>query len=438
MSLPQEIIRKKRDGLVLDPLEIEDFFNSYLKGKVADYQAAAMLMAILLKGMNRKETAHFTKVMRDSGNVLKWDYPQHIVVDKHSSGGVGDKTSLILLPLCALEGVKVPMMSGRGLGHTGGTLDKLEAIPGMTVRLPVEKARKIVADLGGVFIGQTPEIASLDQKLYALRDVTGTVESVPLITASILSKKLAEGIGGLVLDVKYGRGAFMDTLEKAKELAHSLVDVGKECGLSMRCLITTMQSPLGEYAGHSLEVEEVVQILKGAGPKSTKDLSLMLADEMIRLAFPERKETDVMKALEKRLQDGSAFEMFCKIIAAQGGDTKCLENTKKLPHAKIKRPVLLRTSGSSDQYITSIDVRTLGLAIQILGGGRRLLTDVIDPGVGLSGLKRIGDKVSPGEPVAYIHGNSDAAIEQAISMVRDAYAAGRDILKDPLVQEKIG
>ncbi len=436
MTLPQEFIRKKRDGEKLTAQEIETFFNQYLQGKVADYQAAAMLMAIVLKGMSREETACLTKVMRDSGEVLTWSYPRHLVLDKHSSGGVGDKTSLVLLPLCVCEGLKIPMMSGRGLGHTGGTLDKLESIPGMVVRIPIEKARKIVDELGGVFIGQTPEIAALDQKLYALRDVTGTVESIPLITASILSKKLAEGLGGLVLDVKYGSGAFMTRFEDAKALAQSLVDVGHECGLAVRCLITTMKSPLGTSAGHTLEVEEVVDILKGGGPDSTKDLSLMLADEMVRLAFPERKEQDVMKSLEKRLRDGSAFEAFCRIIAAQGGDTKCLENTKKIPHAKIKRPVL-PPNCKVERYITAIDVRSLGLAIQLLGGGRKLLTDHIDPTVGLSRLKRLGEKLTPGEPVAYVHGNADGLVEQAVEMVNKAYVLGDSITQDPLVVERL-
>lgn len=431
----QEIIRKKRQGSELSESELSDFFLGYLTGSVADYQASALLMATFLKGMTRKEASILTRIMRDSGRVLQWTGDRRNVVDKHSTGGVGDKTSLILLPLCVLEGVRVPMMSGRGLGHTGGTLDKLEAIPGIRVRITAHETQALVERFGGAFIGQSGDLAPLDQKLYALRDVTATVESIPLITASILSKKLAEGLGGLVLDIKFGSGAFMQTHQNARDLADSLVDVAAQCGLKARCLLTSMDSPLGTYAGNTLEVIECIQILRGEGPKDTTDLSISLATEMIRLADPKRDSKDIAAKLRGHLQSGKAFERFCDIIAAQGGDRSYLDTPSKFHKAAIVQNVPASGRG---KVVKRVDVRKLGLAILELGGGRRLLSDKIDHAVGLSNLKHHGEVMADGEPVATIHGNDHQKVARAAELISEAYELGDNASDSPLILETIG
>lgn len=427
--LPQEIIRKKRTGGTLDAADIASFFGGFLTGKVADYQVGAMLMAILLKGMRPEETAQLTLFMRDSGSVFSWDGPKHKIVDKHSTGGVGDKTSLILLPLGILEGLKVPMIAGRGLGHTGGTLDKLESIPGMKVFLSGDRARQLMRENHGIFMGQTSEVAPLDKRLYAMRDVTDTVESIPLITASILSKKLAEGIGGLVMDVKFGSGAFMREKEDALQLAQSIANVGKASGVSVRCMLSDMGSPLGDRAGNALEIEETVEVLKGLGPASTRDLSIDLTVEMLRLADPNLEESSLRTRLSGHLSSGRAFELFCKIIQSQGGDISYLENTTKLAKAPLTRPVLSERAG----FVASCDVRALGVATVELGGGRSHTDDVIDPSVGLSALKRVGDKIDVGEPIAIIHAKNVEAVELVSKRIRGAYQIADSAKAEPLV-----
>ncbi len=430
---PVELIRKKRDGLKLDQGEINSFFNSYLTGSVADYQMSAMLMAVWLRGMSFEETACLTKIMQNSGHTLGWDVDRSLIVDKHSTGGVGDKTSLILLPLCCLEGLLVPMISGRGLGHTGGTLDKLQAIPGMQVRISEDDARATISKYGGAFMGQTEDLAPLDRRLYALRDVTGTVESVPLITASILSKKLAEGIGGLVMDVKYGSGAFMSSLSDAKQLAISLVNVAKECGLNVQGLITDMNSPLGESAGNMLEVIECIDILKGGGPQDTRDLSLELSSEMVRMAKPSESLDTIKKRLQGYLTSGAAFERFCQIVDAQSGDVSFLEQPEKFKKAGLTEAVLAPKSG----YISEIDVRKLGMAVVELGGGRKLVDDAIDYSVGLTGLSRAGKKINAGDELAVIHANDQSRLKIATEMVTGAYNISDTCEQQPLVAERI-
>lgn len=427
--LPQEVIRIKRTGSKLSSAHIADFFGGYLEGRVADYQVSAMLMAILLKGMDPEETAALTLFMRDSGTVMSWDGPRDQIVDKHSTGGVGDKTSLILMPLCVLEGLQVPMIAGRGLGHTGGTLDKLASIPGMNVFLSSTQAKKMMTNHGGAFMGQTGEIAPVDKRLYAMRDVTDTVESIPLITASILSKKLAEGIGGLVMDVKFGSGAFMEKKSDALALAQSIASVGRAAGVNVRCALTDMGSPLGDRAGNALEIEECVEVLHGGGPASTRDLSLDLALEMIALAKPKVDRPAMRATLEGHLKSGRAFDVFTRIIRDQGGDIRVLEDPQKLAKAMIERPVLATTSG----VIAECDVRALGLAVIELGGGRRQTDDTIDPAVGLSKLKRVGDKVVAGEPVAIIHGNSDTTVKTATERLKDAYKIQDQAAPEPLI-----
>ncbi len=428
-TLPQEIIRKKRLGEALSTGEISAFFGGLLQGDVADYQVAAMLMAIVLKGMNRDETAALTLTMRDSGRILEWPGSKREIADKHSTGGVGDKTSPILMPLCILEGLKVPMIAGRGLGHTGGTLDKLEAISGMNVYPSSNDAIRFLTKNGGVFMGQTEEIAPLDKRLYAMRDVTDTVESVPLITASILSKKLAEGIGCLVMDVKFGSGAFMQSKEAALALAQSIASVGAASGLQIRCLLTDMGSPLGDRAGNSLEIAECVDVLKGGGPTSTRELSLELAAETILLARPGESKNAIKSRLEGYLKSGKDFEVFSRVIASQGGDVRQIEDTRRLPQA----PVMIGVNSARKGVISTCEVRELGLAIIELGGGRRKSSDKINPAVGLSKLKRVGDKIEAGEPLAIIHAESAAIADHIIKRVSSAYTIADQAEPESLV-----
>jgi thymidine phosphorylase len=427
--LAQEIIRKKRLGNALADDEIHRFFNGFLNGDVADYQVSAMLMAILLKGMTEQEASMLTRVMRDSGKILSWPGTPRDIVDKHSTGGVGDKTSLVILPLCILEGLSVPMIAGRGLGHTGGTLDKLESISGMNVFPSSEEAHRLMSTNHGAFMGQTEEIAPLDKRLYAMRDVTDTVESIPLITASILSKKLAEGIGCLVMDVKYGSGAFMRERDDALALARSIAAVGRASGLLIRCALTDMDSPLGDRAGNSLEVAECVDVLKGAGPSSTRDLSIELTTEMICLSRPNSHRDEVKNKLLSHLKNGRAYETFAKVIRSQGGDVRQLETTTLLPRAAVQYDVKASRAG----FISKCDVRALGLAIVELGGGRRKSSDKINPKVGLSNLKRVGDSIEKGEPLLTIHADSTAQAEAIVGGLQGAYQIAESAKAEPIV-----
>jgi len=326
------------------------------------------------------------------------------------------------------------MIAGRGLAHTGGTLDKLEAV-GWNVRLDAERAARQLEALGGFIMGQTDAVAPLDRRLYSLRDVTDTVESVPLIVGSILSKKLAAGLGGLVMDVKYGSGAFMRDPKDARTLAEALKAVGTGLGLSMRCLLTSMDTPLGRTAGNALEVAECVDVLRGGGPVDTRELSLELATEMVRLAAPSRGVADVRAALERHLTSGAAFEVFCKVAAAQGGMIDVLEDPTKMPRAPVETPVFARRAG----YVRKIDVRALGLAVVELGGGRRLVTDAVDPRVGLTALKACGDKVDAGEPLALVHAASAGKASRAATLVDNAYELGETppAALPPLIMERL-
>lgn len=433
--IPQEIIRKKRDGYSLSEEDLHKFFAGYVHGEVTDYQMSAMLMAIYLKGMNPKETGCLTRIARDSGKVFHWDQSAGHIVDKHSTGGIGDKTSIILLPLCILEGLQVPMMAGRGLGHTGGTLDKLESIPGMSVFLSEKQIESQMKTLGGVFMGQTEEVAALDKKLYAMRDVTATVESIPLIVASILSKKLAEGLESLVMDVKFGSGAFMSNFQDAENLAQSLIDVGAECNLKVKALLTDMNSPLGFYAGNALEIFECIEILKGNGPEDTIDLTLELTKNMVMLAKPDEDSEEILERLKLHLTSGAAFELFEKIIASQGGETKFFLDKKNFFQAKIQEPLFI---SNRDLYIKEIDTRALGMAIIQLGGGRLKISDKIDPYVGLSHLRRVGEAVPLEEPVAWIYGNDKTQVEESKKMLKNAYSFSDKSMKQPLIKKVLG
>lgn len=438
--IPQEVIRIKRDGGVVPFELLRGFLNGFLADHVQDYQVSAFLMATLLKGMNAQETADLTTVMRDSGKVMTWDYPRRAVVDKHSTGGIGDKTSLILLPLCILEGLYVPMIAGRGLGHTGGTLDKLESIPGMDVRISATRMRAQLDRLHGGFFGQTEEIAPLDRRLYALRDVTATVESIPLITASILSKKLAEGIGGLVMDVKFGSGAFMQQKQDAEALANMIAATARRLGIEIRCCLTDMGSPLGTMAGNALEIAETIDILKNEGPADSTNLSIDLAAHMVALARPESDFEETVTRLRRHLASGRAFEVFGDVIAAQGGDRHVLDDRDSFVKAPVRQRVELPAALRDGAVIKSIDVRKLGIAIQLLGGGRMKVTDKINPHVGLTGLKRVGQVIEPGEAIAEIHAQSVSDVLAVRDLVAGAFVlaqAGTEIDSEKIIWKVI-
>ena len=430
-----DVIRKKRDGGELTRVEIEAVVNGYTAGTIPDYQASAWLMATLLKGMTRAETAALTDAMLRSGEVLDFSDIPKAKVDKHSTGGVGDKTSLVLAPLVAAGGVTVPMISGRGLGHTGGTLDKLEAIPGFNVNLPVRKFREVLEACGCAMIGQTAEIAPADRKLYALRDVTGTVESPFLICASIMSKKLAEGIDGLVLDVKTGSGAFMKSDKEAAYLAQLMVETGERMGKKMAALITDMDQPLGRYVGNALEVVEVLEILRGGGPDDLRQLCLELAAWMFLLGGRVKSIGEGRTLSEDLIRSGAALARFRKMVELQGGDTRVVDDPKMLPRAKHTMDVPSPHSG----YVTAIQCEQAGTACVILGGGRERKEDAVDPAVGFVLHKKVGDSASKGEALCTIHYNSEALAERAKALLLGSFAVGdaAPAQKRPLIHRVI-
>ena len=415
-----DLIRKKRDGGELTRAEIGAFVDGYTEGKIPDYQASAWLMATLLKGMTRAETAALTDTMLHSGEVLDFsDLPER-KVDKHSTGGVGDKTSLVLAPLAAAGGLVVPMISGRGLGHTGGTLDKLESIPGFNVNLPVAEFRRILQTCRCAMIGQTAEIAPADRKLYALRDVTGTVESPFLICASIMSKKLAEGIDALVLDVKTGSGAFMKNEKDAAYLAELMVETGERMGKKVVALITDMDQPLGRYVGNALEVVEVLDVLRGEGPEDLRQLCLELAAWMFLQGEKVSTVGEGKTLSEKLIRSGEALEKFREMVALQGGDARVVDDPRRLPQAKQKTDVVSGKGG----YVTAIQCERAGTACVILGGGRERKEDSVDPAVGFVLHKKVGDPISSGEPLCTIHYNSEALGARAKAMLLDSFEIG--------------
>lgn len=429
-----DVIRKKRDGLELSRAEIDGLINAYTKGEIPDYQVSAWLMAVVLRGMTRAETAGLTDAMLRSGEVLDLSALPAKKVDKHSTGGVGDKTSLVLAPLAAAAGVTVPMISGRGLGHTGGTLDKLEAIPGFNVNLSVAEFRRVLATCGCAMIGQTAEIAPADRKLYALRDVTGTVESPYLICASIMSKKLAEGIDALVLDVKTGSGAFMKNEKDAAFLAELMVETGERMGKQMVALITDMDQPLGNMIGNSLEVVEVVEILRGGGPEDLRELCLELAGWMLHLGGAAKTVSEGKRQSAQLISSGAALEKFRKMIELQGGDPRVIDDVKRLPQAAHTMQVKSAKVG----YISSIQCEQIGTACVILGGGRERKEDSVDPAVGIVLHKKAGDEVVVGEPFATIYYHVDAKAQRAHRLIEQSYVIGdAPPSKRPLVHQVI-
>ena len=412
---PQDIIISKRDGAALSREQIDSFVRGVVDGTWQDYQTAAMLMAVFLKGMSSQETAWLTDAMTRSGEVLDLSDIPGTKVDKHSTGGVGDKVSLVLAPLAAAAGLHVPTMSGRGLGHSGGTLDKLEAIPGFNVNVPTDEFRRLVREVGLAMIGQTSSIAPADKKLYALRDVTGTIASIPLICGSIMSKKLAEGIDALVLDVKFGSGAFMKTIDRARELARVLVDTGKANGKRVRALLTSMEQPLGRSVGNAVEVVESIECLKGRGPADLMEVTLALAAHMLVLGGVSGDEVDAKWRLRTVLESGAALEKFREMTAAQGGDPRVVDDYAVLPQSKIVEEIAAPSDAAG--FVTRVDALKIGHAGLALGAGRENAQSKIDHAVGITNLVKIGEPVSPGSLLARIHANDT-----------DRLAAARELL----------
>jgi pyrimidine-nucleoside phosphorylase len=415
-----DIIRKKRDGQALDPTEIDTFVRGVTDRSWPEYQASALLMAICLRGMNAEETAALTRAMVHSGEKLDLSDLPGPKVDKHSTGGVGDKTSLILAPLAAACGVIVPMMSGRGLGHTGGTLDKLEAIPGFRVGLSLPEFRAALRKIGCALIGQTAEIAPADKILYALRDVTATVESIALITGSIMSKKIAEGIEALVMDVKCGRGAFMKTREDARLLAQSLVATGNGNGVKTNALLTAMDAPLGKAVGNALEVIECLETLKSRGPRELEDLSVTLASRMVHLGGVAATLDQAERQVRDALSSGRGLEKLRAIIELQGGDPRIVDDYRRLPTAPQRLAIKARRSG----YLESLDAERLGRATMLLGAGRDRVEDSIDPAVGAIVLLSPGAQVREGDAILELHYRDASHLEAARQMVESAVVIG--------------
>jgi len=407
MLSPAVIIQKKRDGKPLTREEVHGFIHGMSTGEVTDYQATAFCMATYFQGMSQDETMALTEAMLASGERLDLSSIRGAKVDKHSTGGVGDKVSLILAPLAAACGVKVPMMAGRGLGHSGGTLDKLEAIPGFNVNLTKAAFERALSDVGCAIIGQTAQIAPADKKLYALRDVTATVECIPLIVGSILSKKLAEGTEALVMDVKVGTGAFMKTGDQARKLATALSQVARKMKLPFRALITDMNQPLGYSAGNAIEVQECIEVLRNQtvsnlSSADLKELTVQLCAEMLELTKTVRSLAEGRKLALARLSDGSAWHAFEKMVATQGGDVEFIRNPRKLPRAPTEVTWVAKRRG----FVTKMNTEAIGRILVDLGGGRKKATDVIDPGVGMIFHKKLGAKVLPGDPLVTVYAPS--------------------------------
>ena len=427
------LIERKRDGGALTAGEWRELIFAYSRDDVPDYQMSALLMAVLWRGLTPEELSALAEAMLDSGERLHWDGIDRPLVDKHSTGGVGDKTSLLLAPMLAACGVAVPMMSGRGLGHTGGTLDKLEAIPGFRTGLSLRETEAQVRRIGCAMIGQTPEIAPADKRLYALRDVTATVESIPLISASIMSKKLAEGLNGLVLDVKTGSGAFLPGEAQALELARTMIGLGEAHGCRTVALLTAMDRPLGRAAGNALEVEESIAGLSGEGPADLMEVTYALGAEMLLTAGLARDAADARRQLEQSIASGRAREKFGQLIEAQGGNPAILDDPAALPQADV----IEIFAAPRDGIVARVEPRRIGRAIIELGGGRQKVDDVVDPAVGFVITARPGDTVRAGEPIASIHARTDDAAARATAALTLAIEIGDAGTPLPLVSHRV-
>lgn len=426
------IIRKKRDGGTLAAEEIVAFIHGYSRGDIPDYQMSALAMAIYFRGMNDDETAALTQAMLESGVTLQWNSTEGAFceakrVDKHSTGGVGDKVSLVLAPLLACCGLAVPMISGRGLGSTGGTLDKLESIPGFRTRLSIDEIQSLTDKIGCAMAGQTDDLVPADKKLYALRDVTATVPSIPLITASIMSKKLAENLAALVLDIKWGTGAFMKSLDDARSLARSLVRVGRLMGLRATAIVTDMNQPLGRMAGNAVEVHESIAALSDRGPADLRRLVLELGSELLVLAAMTTTRAEAIALLERELRSDRPLKKFREMVAAQGGD----------PDAELARAPETLVLASRAGYASRMDVEKLGDAVVLLGGGRRQVTDAIDPGVGLEMLVRLGDFVTKDQPLVRLFARDKGREEAHRWIARAITIDDRSPMEQPLIVERI-
>jgi pyrimidine-nucleoside phosphorylase len=428
-----DILRKKRDGGELTAEELAFFIRNYASDNIPDYQVSAFLMAVFFRGMTEREMATMTGEMRHSGAQFDLSSIPGRKIDKHSTGGVGDKTSLVLAPVLAAAGVIVPMISGRALAHTGGTLDKLESIPGFNVKLSAAKFQEILSRVGACLIGQTADIVPADRKLYALRDVTATVECHPLIAASIMSKKLAEGIDGLVLDVKSGSGAFMKRQEDAERLAQAMVGIGKACGKKVVALITDMNQPLGELVGNSLEVIECIDVLKGGGPKDLTSLCEELSAYCLILGERASGLEEARRLYRKLIASGAGFEKFKDIVQAQGGNAASLEDTSLLPHARHRTPVTAAQSG----YVKEIDTEKVGIAMCVLGAGRETVNSAIDPAVGMRMHRKLGDFIEAGEALCTLYYNEGARAQEALKLLRESYVLSQNPTEPPMLVKKV-
>ena len=434
---PQDVIRKKRDGLSLSREEIDFFIEGVTNGRIADYQVSALLMAIYLNGMNDAEQQALTEAMLNSGNILDFSDIPKPKADKHSTGGVGDKTSIIIAPLVAACGVCVPMISGRGLGHTGGTLDKLESIPGYRVALSATEFKKVLDQVGYAMAGQTAELAPADKKMYALRDATATVEAIPLIVASIISKKGAAGLDAMIIDVKVGNGAFMREETRAKELAHALVSTGNSCGIKTRALLTDMNQPLGRAVGNSLEIMECVQLLRLEANEAAQpvlDLSLELSAHMLVLANVDQTIEAAHERLQKVVESGQALECLQSNIEAQGGDPRVCDTPHDfLPLVSETVKVEFLRSG----FINKVDTTEIGHAIAAIGGGRVRIEDTVDPTVGFTSELKLGDQVRAGEAIGVVYSADATAATEAARRIQAAYQVGDEPAQLPQLVKEI-
>ncbi|HUG38043.1 MAG TPA: thymidine phosphorylase [Candidatus Limnocylindrales bacterium] len=435
--IPARVIERKRDGHALEPGVLAGFLEAYVRGEVPDYQMSAFLMAAYLRGLDDTETDVLVRCMLESGRTLDLSHLPGPRVDKHSTGGVGDKVSIVLAPLVAALGVFVPMMSGRGLGHTTGTLDKLEAIPGFSTDVSLARFKEILRTVGCAMIGQTAEIAPLDKRLYALRDVTGTVSAIPLIAASIMSTKLAEGLTGLLLDVKVGGGAFIPEEERARELARKMVAIGRARDLPTVALLTAMDRPLGRAVGNGLETAEAIRCLRGEGPPDLRELVVAEAAEMLRLGHGDVPVADARARAESALDSGAALERFVKLVEAQGGDTTVAEEPDRLKTAAVCGEVTAAREG----VVLEVAPRALGEGVLALGGGRTMMHQPIDPGVGFEVLVKAGDAVGRGDLLGVVHAKDEAGLGRGAEVLRAAVPVGargeRAVELRPLVSHRV-
>jgi len=425
--VPQWIIEKKRNGQALTDEDIGFFIRSYANGAIPDYQMAALAMAITLQGMSPGETAALTQSMLQSGSILDTSSLRNPKIDKHSTGGIGDKISLILAPLVACCGIAVPMIAGRGLGLTGGTIDKLESIPGYRTQLDEAAFLHVLNTCGCSIIRAMDDIVPADKKLYALRDVTGTVSSIPLIVSSILCKKLAARIDGLVLDVKWGSGAFMTTRTDAEALARALVETGQQLGLRIAALLTDMNQPLGQAVGNALEVAESVEVLRGHGPADVVALTLELGARMLMMGRVDADRKQALGQLRARLESGEAFERLKTMVRLHGGDPRALDDPARLPSAAIRKPLTARRAG----FIQAVNAEAIGRVALLLGAGRMCITDTIDPAAGVATLKKVGDQVTTGETLVILHTNRQDPLEEALALCTNAFRITAESVSPP-------